>query len=211
MTSPARVLTKILAVIAGSALLGACSGSETPAGTAPAAPAGPAVEEVLSVPGPITVDGVEHKLAWSSVPTPGYYKQEYLPDGQDLERYRSMALVELLTEPPGDPGQAAAQQIRAMQQKTRIKPLKFEVGRNDATGEVLLDYIVFGTGPDQVDIAEWNVYRYARGAQGLVLSGYSRRAYGADQMPFLQSLKELRPRLAAEVRDRPLPAVAPRR
>ena len=55
----------------------------------PARAADPPVDH-LSVPGPLRLDGIEFALAWSAARPPAIFRQEYLPAGQTLERYRQM-------------------------------------------------------------------------------------------------------------------------
>ena len=59
---------------------------------------GQAVVERLSVPGPVQFGNETFVLAWSSNPAPSLYKQEYLPAGEVLERYRSMFMVDVVLD-----------------------------------------------------------------------------------------------------------------
>src|SRR4051812_9099980 len=61
-------------------------------GFAPAARAADAVDQ-LGIPGPVVFDGRSYALAWSQHPTPIYYKQEYLPAGENLDSYSRMLII----------------------------------------------------------------------------------------------------------------------
>lgn len=50
-------------------------------------PAAAQVSDYLGVPGPIQFDGKPYKLVWSSRPTSGYAKQEYLTSDQSIGSY----------------------------------------------------------------------------------------------------------------------------
>lgn len=62
-----------------------------------------AQSDLLGVPGPIALQSDDYALAWTSQPSVGYVKQEYVPDGQDVELYQDMILVEAVSGelPPG--------------------------------------------------------------------------------------------------------------
>ena len=46
------------------------------------------VTEYLSVPGPIVLNQNSFNLAWSSHPSANYYKQEYIPVKDNVEKLR---------------------------------------------------------------------------------------------------------------------------
>jgi hypothetical protein len=57
----------------------------------------------------------------------------------------------------------------------------YDIRQNEATGEVLLDFLVSDLAADPV-VVEWNGYRYAPLAEGegVALFAISRRGYGED-------------------------------
>jgi hypothetical protein len=71
--------------------------------------------------------------------------------------------------------------------------------QHDATGEVLLDFIVSTKDAKGEYIVEWDAYRYAPykdkfGKTGVLLYAISHRAYGnQNAKTFLGGLKQLRP------------------
>ena len=52
--------------------------------------------DYLGVPGPIKYDRVEYNLAWSASPEKNYFKQEYLPNGSQPDKFSQMILIEAL-------------------------------------------------------------------------------------------------------------------
>lgn len=169
--------------------------------------------ERLGVPGPITFEGQDYALAWTSHPSADYFKQEYLPAGQSTESYTHMFILEALTSGV-TPKDAAGAQIATLDQRKASDPLVFyDAIVNEASGEVILDFLVSAAGPDGKLIIEWNGYRYAphKGEKpGIVLYAISRRAYGDDASAFITALKEWRSKTINELASFPAPAVTPR-
>jgi hypothetical protein len=148
----------------------------------------------IGVPGQLEFAGRGFELAWSARPAPTYFKQEYVPPAETVERFENMILVEAHR---GDwrVEDALMPQLEMLQARRQSDPLvNFDVIQNPATGEAILDFIMSATGPDGVQVVEWNAYRYAissdaNGGRALLLFGISRRAYGDDVTAFLTELK----------------------
>lgn len=162
-----------------------------------AAQADDAVDRLQLV-GPLSYDGVDYSLAWSAQPTPGYYKQEYLPAGQRPATFSEMIIVEVLTS-GADVNGAAAKQIEMLNERKANDPLvNYDLLQNAQSGEVILDFLVSGRTQDGSILVEWNAYRYAPhqngdGASGVMLFGIARRGYGDQANEFLTELKSVRP------------------
>lgn len=168
--------------------------------------------ERLGVPGPIAFEGQDYALAWTSHPSADYYKQEYLPAGQSAESYTHMFIVEAVTSGIA-PKDAAGAQIASLNQRKATDPLVFyDAIVNEASGDVILDFLVSAAGKDGKLIVEWNGYRYAphKGAKpGVVLYAISRRAYGDDAKAFVTALKDWRTKTVNELAGFKAPAVTP--
>lgn len=146
-----------------------------------------APKERIGIAGPVQFGGVPFKLAWTSHPSPQYYKQEYLPAGQSVDHYKSMLMIELIVS-----GATVAQSARTMidnlQTRKATDPVvNYDVITNKATGEIILDFVMSATGADGKEILEWNAYRYSKQGAGIRLVGISRRVYGDDVTPFLKN------------------------
>lgn len=148
----------------------------------------------LGLPGPISFDSTDHMLAWSSNPSPGYFKQEYVPAGQEVETYTKMVLIEAAAGV--DVKTALASQVQMLNQRKSSDPLvNLDVIMNEQTGEALLDFILSAKDANGEYIAEWNAYRYAPVGEGtgVMLFAISHRAYGNDDVrAFLGNLGTVR-------------------
>lgn len=163
-----------------------------------AAPAFAEVTDFLGVPGPIEFAGKSFELAWTARPSENYVKQEYVPPGQEVETYDRMLLVELVTGTV-KVNDAVLAQIDMLKKRKATDPLvNMEVMQHDATGEVLLDFIVSSKDAKGEYTVEWNAYRYTpyadgSGKTGVLLFAVSRRAYGnQNAKAFLGALKQFR-------------------
>lgn len=169
--------------------------------------------ERLGVPGPISFEGQDYALAWTSHPSADYFKQEYLPAGQAAESYTHMFIIEALTSGI-TPKDAAGTQIATLDKRKATDPLVFyDAIVNEASGDVILDFLVSGTTKDGKLIVEWNGYRYSpykESKPGIVLYGISRRAYGDDAKAFVTALKDWRTKTVNELASFQAPAVTPK-
>lgn len=169
-------------------------------------PAG-AQEDAIGAPGPIVFEQTRFELAWTSNPTPAYYKQEYLPQGQTLERYGEMFMVDVLTT-DATPESAAADMIAGLEQrKASDAVVNFDMIANAATGEIILDFLLSDASSGTV-IVEWNAYRYVPFGNGLALFAISRRGYGDDASAFISRLKDWRSATIQSLAMMDLPDIA---
>jgi hypothetical protein len=155
--------------------------------------------DYVGTPGPIEFDGKSFHLAWSGRPNETYVKQEYVPSGQTVEAYSQMLLVELVTGSI-KVVDAVKSQVDMLKKRKGSDPLvNMNILQHDATGEVLLDFIVSTKDAKGEYIVEWDAYRYApykdaSGKTGVLLYAISHRAYGNESAKaFLSGLKRLRP------------------
>jgi len=166
----------------------------------------------LNVPGPITIGKKTHVLNWVSNPVAGFYKQEYIPAGDNENKFTSMVLIDVSL---GDLKLKDIVDIKI----TELKKMKetnpmvnYEVFQKN--GEYLLDFLLSANSPDgkTIDIAERNVYRYKiftdkAGKKGVLLFGVSVRSYGNDIDDFLKGLKTNKPTLLNEVAQFTMPVI----
>ncbi len=166
--------------------------------------------DYLGVPGPITIGGTDYMLSWSSNPSEGYFKQEYLPEGAVPESYESMVMVEFLASdmPLTDVISAQMQMINA--RKATDPVANAALLQNDQTGEFVLDFLLSAKDENGEFILEWNGYRYAEaefdGENGASLFAISERAYGNDAAEaFLGNLREFKAQRILDLTQADLP------
>ena len=154
------------------------------------------VIDYLSLPGPIVFDSKSYNLSWTSHPSENYYKQEYILSGDDVVKFKTMIMVEVVT---GDIKikDAVAAKIAELKKMKESNPIvNYESFDNPKTGEYMIDFLLSENTADgkSISIAERNVYRYMPfvgkdGKKGVILFGVSTRSYGDKIQPFLVSLK----------------------
>lgn len=168
----------------------------------------------LKVPGPITINGKSHALSWSSHPSPGFYKQEYIPAGDNAEKFKSMVLldVSLGNFQLKDVVNAKVAELKKMKETNPL--VNYDIFQKN--GEYLLDFLLSANSADgkRVEIAERNVYRYKiftdkSGKKGVLLFAVSVRSYGNDIDAFLKALKAGKSALLNEVAQYSIPVVTP--
>lgn len=149
----------------------------------------------LKTPDPLSFNNTAFSLAWTSHPTGQYYKQEYLPKEENLNSFKSMLLLEVVTSglTPKDAMEAKVNELKAMKPANPF--VNFENFYNKEKDEYVLDFVVTANTPDgkDISIAERNVYRYKKytgsnGSTGVILFGVSKRAYGAEAKKFVAGL-----------------------
>lgn len=165
-----------------------------------------AQNDAVGIPGPITFEETAFALAWTSHPSEVYYKQEYLPEGQAPENYAEMFMIDVLIE-GATPESAAADMIAGLDQRKAADPVvNYAMVANEATGELILDFLLSDTSSGTV-IVEWNAYRYVPYGDGLALYAISRRGYGDDASGFIGGLAEWRAAAIQALAEMELPAV----
>lgn len=145
----------------------------------------------------IVFDKEKYNLVWSAHPSDNYYKEEYLPEKDTLDRFRKLILFEAVIGNI-EPKEAADSKVEELKKMKESDPMvNYELF--DRRGEVMLDFLVSQnmSGDNDSGIVERNVYRYSKfvdknGVAGLLLFGVSERAYGNDISNYLISLKEKR-------------------
>ncbi len=168
--------------------------------------------DYLNVPGPIVLGKDTFKLAWTSHPSPAYYKQEYITAKDKLEKFKKMVMVEALTgdSRPADLVKAKTTELNQMKQTNPI--VNYETFQKN--GEYMLDFLISENSADgkKVNILERNVYRYKavtdqNGKKAVILFAASERAYGNEVDAFLLALKTNKSTLQNAVAAFTLPQV----
>ena len=168
--------------------------------------------DYLNVPGPIAFNGKTYHLGWSANPTKDYFKQEYIPKGQTLEKFDQMLLLELIIGDFTVQDVASAQAQQLEKRKATDEVVQYEAIENPETGEIILDFLISTGSGKTLDIVEWSAYRYKpyqdkSGRKGVLLFAISTRGY-ADNIPaFLTDLKTNRTPQIHAIGGQPFPEV----
>jgi len=169
------------------------------------------VQDFLSVPGPVIFNSSGYFLSWSAHPSPDFFKQEYIIKGDDPDSYKSMLMLDAVTGDKDLKDVVAAKVTELKKMKETNPIIQYEVIKNPATGEYLLDFILSANKPDgSISVIERNVYRYSSttnkgGLKITLLFGISTRANGKDATPFLSALKANRKELINKVSQFKIP------
>ncbi|MFM6954445.1 MAG: hypothetical protein ACKOWL_05620 [Sphingobacteriaceae bacterium] len=156
----------------------------------------PQAQNLLAVSGPITFEKTSFNLSWSSHPSASYYKHEYLAKGQNPDQYNEMFMIEFLADESASPKNLAMDKIASTNDRKKTDPYALaETLKQDKNGNnVLIDFILSDANGKNVNIVEWNTYRYIKttskdGKKGVLLLGISRRGYGKSIPAFLGKIK----------------------
>lgn len=156
------------------------------------------VVDYLNASAPLVFNNETYHLVWSSHPNSNYYKQEYLTKGDNLERFKTMLLLEVVTGNKDLKGVVGAKVAELKKMKETNPMVNYEMIQNPNTGEYLLDFLLTSnTASGDISIVEWNAYRYRlftdkNGQSGIQLFAFSKRGYAPAVDPFLANLKTIR-------------------
>lgn len=166
----------------------------------------------VGVKGPLTFNNTSFNLAWTAKPSDTYYIQEYLPQKETADHFNQMMSIFLLV---GDTKlkNAVQQKIKELDTRKKTDPTcNYIVTNNPDETEYMVDFIL-GEGKNyQMEVEEFNIYRYKQvdlGAnkKGILVYAYSKRAYGKDITPFFKNLKTERINLLNTMIETEMPVV----
>jgi len=154
--------------------------------------------QYFDVGNPIRFGGEKYYFAWSSRPYDFYMLQEYLPKGETFENYTQMFTVSVMFygDAPFNSAKAVEYKIAELEEvKKTDKVCNYRVLENN--GGYVLDFIVGKSGNDgNMEFVEVDIHYYKdiviNGINASYLLFYSRRAYGDDILPFMESIPDQR-------------------
>lgn len=155
------------------------------------------VTDYLGLAKPILFDEGSYNLAWSAHPTDNYYKQEYLAQGDTLDRFKRLIIVDVLVGNMKLEDVVASMVDRLNKLKASNPVVHYQTFERE--GEIMLDFLLSQDTPDgkYLSMIERDVYRYKtvtdkNGQKAVLLFGVSDRAYGDGIDDFFKNLKEHR-------------------
>jgi hypothetical protein len=160
----------------------------------------------------ITFSKMNYNLAWSSHPNTQYYKQEYIPQGNNIERYNDMIIIDFIQRdiPVID---ALVPQLNKLEQRKKTDEIcKYELIHSPDSSEYILDFLISESNGSAIKIVEWNAYHYKSytdkfGHKGILLFGISHRSYELEAIAFLKSLKGYRDEHRKNLIQYPIPEI----
>ena len=163
------------------------------------------VTDYLKVGNTLQFNKETYYLGWSSHPTDIYYIQEYFPKDEKAESYHQMFSVSILYGDALTPKVGADTKVAELElRKSTDACCNYKVLNNGDS--YMVDFLVSQKdekNPELLSVVEFNLYLYRQvtinGKKALELDFYSRRAYGEEIIPFLQTLTETRKEALAEM------------
>lgn len=168
----------------------------------------PDTMDYLSLGKQLTFNGEKYDLKWSSHPSANYYKQEYLKQGEELRNYHNMLLVEALegSLKINDVVQTKTADLDARKKWDFVA--NYNVYENEKKpSEAIIDFVV----SDTMTTYEWNLYRYQKQKDKIILFAYSYRDSLNDDNDlklFFGRIKEKRNELINKLQSYSIPEVS---
>ncbi len=168
--------------------------------------------DYYNIPPELSFNKINYKLCWSSHPNDTYYKQEYIPQGEVVEHFNDMILIDFLNTDIPVKDAVQAQVANLIERKKTDMVCNYQLGINDKTNEYILDFVMSDVSNDHVHIVEWNGYRYKpytdkSGHKGVLLFGVSHRAYDDKGTDFLRSLGSYRHEILQKLSMHSIPEI----
>ena len=140
------------------------------------------VTDLLSIPGPIDLDGTEFLLAWSKQPSKTLYRQQFLPRDEKIENFTQLLDFSYFNKEI-EIELAVRQKVESIQNReSKDKFAKVNVSESPDGKEYIVDYFI-SEAPEKGDsYIEYNVYRFKQievGTQkSFLILTYTKRSYG---------------------------------
>jgi hypothetical protein len=145
----------------------------------------------------LTFNKINYNLIWSSNANVNYYKQEYVPKGESVERYNDLILIDFVNKDITLTDVVYAQIANLIERKKTDEVCNYKLIKSEKNNEYILDFIMSESENQNIKIIEWNAYHYKlytdkKGHSGVLLFGASHRAYDEKSSTFLGNLKNYR-------------------
>jgi len=170
------------------------------------------VVNYYDTPTTIVFDDINFKLAWSSHPNDSYYKQEYIPNGESVDHFNNMIMIDFIITDATTQTAANAQISNLIERKKTDAVCNYQVLKSPDGNDYMLDFVMSEGSGDNLDVIEWNAYHYKpytdkAGHKGVLLFAISRRAYADKCMPFLKELRNYKTNQLNKLIRYPVPEI----
>ena len=153
-----------------------------------------AQEEVvdnLQVGKTLKFQGKKFELKWCQHQNEDVYLQEWLPEGETFDNYGQMLTVTLFFSEAGTV-QYVENMAQILEKRKKTDCAYYYVHEKD--GEYVIDFLVLDSAGGKVNFAEVGINHckpvIVNGKKAVQINLYTRRAYGDDINPFLESLDD---------------------
>lgn len=168
------------------------------------------IRDLISIPGPIELDGTEYFLSWSKPMSKTLYRQQYLPADEKIEDFTQLLDFSYFTKEI-EMELAVRQKVEEIQDRERTdKYANVNVIESPDGKEFIVDYFISENPAKGNSFIEYNVYRFKtigseNGKSFLILS-YAKRMYG-DLKSSAKSLKKQREHIVSTIIDYKVPEI----
>ena len=149
------------------------------------------VVDYLNVGKTLKFQGKKFELKWCQHQNEAVYLQEWLPEGETFDNYGQMLTVTLFFSEAGTV-QYVENMAQILEKRKKTDCAYYYVHEKD--GEYVIDFLVLDSAGGKVNFAEVGINHckpvIVNGKKAVQINLYTRRAYGDDINPFLESLDD---------------------
>lgn len=151
----------------------------------------------IGVSGPLSFNSTDFNFAWSDKPNETYYIQEYLPKKQTVENYKEMLTIHLFVTDI-TLNDAVDQKITELNiRKQTDITCNYKANYSPDKKEIIVDFVLSETKNNQINIAEFNIYRYKQidlgnNKKGILIFAYTKRSDRNNVSYFFNNLGNIR-------------------
>ncbi len=137
--------------------------------------------DILSIPGPIDLNGTEFFLSWSKPVSKTLFRQQYLPRDEKIENFTQLVEFSYFNKEI-DIELAVRSKVEQIQAREKTDKLaKVNVSQNKDGSEFIVDYFISQNPKDAEPYVEYIVDRFVTYDNGMgksfLIFSYARRAY----------------------------------
>ncbi len=156
-------------------------------------------------------EGKTYILKWSSHPNKYLFKQEYLPKNQELNKYKTMIVIDF-HEGNNQPQQLLNTLVQNITKRKKTDSIaNYNIFKKDK--DYIIDFILSESSNNYVTLLERNVYRYKlindpkSHRKGVLIFGVSERSYNSEVDVYFKNLQQNKNNLIINVSDYSLPTI----
>lgn len=168
------------------------------------------VRDLLSIPGPIELEGTEFYLSWSKEASKTLMRQQYMPRDERIEDFNQILDFSYFTKEI-DLELAVRQKVESIQKRADTdKFAKVNVTESPNGSEFVVDYFISEMPEKGDSFVEYNIYRfkpYNNGtAKNFLILAYAKRIYG-DPKSAAKALAKQRDQLMLSLIEYKIPEI----